>query len=136
MQRAKDAGVPIILHTESTTPENCKEFAEMGKKAGLSSDKIVKHFSPPLVKNDENYGLMPSILGSKKNITIAISKGSRFLMETDYIDDPRRPGAVLGPKTVPKTTFDLLNKDILNEKHIYKIHKENPEKTYNINLKG
>jgi len=25
----------------------------------------------------------------------------RFMMETDYIDDPEMPGAVLGPKTVP-----------------------------------
>ena len=28
-------------------------------------------------------------------------------METDYLDDPRRPGAVLGPKTVPKRTQAL-----------------------------
>ena len=136
MQKAKDVDAPVVLHTESTTPENCKEFAEIGKKAGLSANKIVKHFSPPLITADENSGLMPSVLASKKNIVAAIGKGSRFLMETDYIDDPRRPGAVLGPKTVPKTTIDLLNKEILSEKQVYKIHKENPEKTYNINLKG
>jgi TatD-related deoxyribonuclease len=28
-------------------------------------------------------------------------------METDYLDDPRRPGAVLGPKTVPRRTREL-----------------------------
>ena len=28
-------------------------------------------------------------------------------METDFLDDPRRPGAVLGPKTVPKRTQTL-----------------------------
>ena len=31
-----------------------------------------------------------------------------FFLETDYMDDPRRPGAVLGPKTVPKRTQQLL----------------------------
>ena len=136
MQRAKDVGVPVVLHTESTTPKNCKEFMEMGKKAGLSPEKIVKHFSPPLVKKEENYGLMPSILGSKKNIIEAINKGTRFLMETDYIDDPKRPGAVLGPKTIPKTTLDLLKKGVLTEEQINIIHKENPEKTYDIILNG
>jgi TatD-related deoxyribonuclease len=136
MQKAKDAGVPVILHTESTTPENCKEFIEMGKKVGLSADKIVKHYAPPLILKRENHGLMPSVLASEKNIKTAISKGTRFMMETDYIDDPKRPGAVLGPKTVPRRTLDFLQKGILDNKKIFKIHKYYPEKTYGISLDG
>jgi len=134
MQRAKDVNVPVIIHTESTTPSQCKELAEMGKKAGISANKIIKHYSPPLILRNENYGLMPSVLASEKNLTNAIKKGTRFLMETDYIDDPRRPGAVLSPKTVPKKTLLFFNKGILNEKQIYEIHKNNPEKTYDIYL--
>ena len=134
MQRAKDVNVPVIIHTESTTPSQCKELAEMGKKAGLSANKIIKHYSPPFILENENYGLMPSVLASEKNLTTAIKKGTRFLMETDYIDDPRRPGAVLSPKTVPKKTLLFFNKGILNEKQIYEIHKNNPEKTYDIYL--
>jgi TatD-related deoxyribonuclease len=106
----------------------------MGKRVGLPASKIVKHYSPPLILESENYGLMPSILASKKNITTAIEKGNRFLMETDYIDDPRRPGAVLGPKTVPKRTIELLENGILTEEDIIRIHKDNPEKTYDISL--
>lgn len=136
MQKAKDADVPVVLHTESTTPKDCQEFVEMGKKAGLKPEKIIKHYSPPLILENENYGLMPSVLASEKNIITAISKGPRFLLETDYIDDPKRPGAVMGPKTVPKRTLSLLNKEILNEDQVLKIHKENPEKTYNICLDG
>jgi TatD-related deoxyribonuclease len=136
MQKAKDTHVPVVLHTESTTPENCKELVELGKKTGLSADKIIKHYSPPLILKDENYGLMPSVLATEKNILLAIKKGTRFLMETDYIDDPRRPGAVLGPKTVPKRTLNLLEKGLLTESQAYRIHKENPEATYDICLDG
>ncbi len=136
MQRAKDAGVPVILHTESTTPAQCKEFAELGKKAGLPVHKIVKHFSPPLILKNENFGIMPSVLASEKNISEALKKGARFMMETDYIDDPRRPGAVLGPKTVPKRTIEFIKKNSLSDKDAYEIHKINPEKTYNIDLKA
>jgi len=135
MQIAKDVNVPVILHTESATPDQCKEFVEMGKKAGLPASKIVKHFSPPLILKNENYGLMPSLLASKKNVTVALEKGTRFMMETDYIDDPRRPGAVLGPKTIPRTTLELIKNGFLTEKQAYEIHKENPEKTYDISLK-
>ena len=130
MQKAKGVGVPVVLHTESTTPETCKEFVEMGKKAGLKADKIVKHFSPALILKKENYGLMPSVIASEKNILESFRKGTRFMLETDYIDDPSRPGAVLGPKTIPKKTILLLKKEIISEDQIYKIHKENPEKTY------
>jgi TatD-related deoxyribonuclease len=134
MQKAKDVDVPVVLHTESTTPKQCKELRDLGKKAGLKPEKIIKHFSPPLIREDENFGLMPSVLASEKNIYVAITKGTRFLMETDYIDDPRRPGAVLGPKTVPKRTFDMIEKGLLTEKQAFDIHKNNPEKTYNIEL--
>ena len=134
MELAKDVDVPVVLHTESTTPKQCKELVEMGQKVGLPANKIVKHYAPPLVLEDENYGLMPSVLASEKNIAKAIEKSTRFMMETDYIDDPRRPGAVLGPKTVPKRTLDLLQKGSLTEKQAYEIHKINPEKTYGISL--
>ena len=72
MEVAKDVDVPVVLHTESTTPKQCKELVEMGQKVGLPANKIVKHFAPPLVLKDENYGLMPSFLASEKNIAKAI----------------------------------------------------------------
>lgn len=134
MQKAKEAGVPVVLHTESTTPQQCKEFVEMGRNVGLPAEKIIKHFSPPLITPEENYGLMPSVLASKKNILEARRKGTRFLMETDYIDDPNRPGAVLGPKTVPKLTKNLLKQGIFTMEDVEKIHIQNFEKTYALSL--
>jgi len=136
MRKAKDVGVPVVLHTESTTPNQCKELMEMGRKVGLSAHKIVKHYSPPLILKKENHGLMPSVLASQKNLISAVKKGTRFMMETDYIDDLKRPGAVLGPKTVPKRTKELIEKGILTDKQANEIHKENPEKTYGIELEG
>ena len=57
-----------------------------------------------------------------------------FLMETDYMDDPKRPGAVLGPKTVPKRTQQLvtalLGRGIDAESALFSIHKDLPEALY------
>ena len=77
---------------------------------------------------------MPSDLASKKNIIGALNKYTRFLMETDYIGDPKRPGAVLGPKTVPKLTKKLLDDGIMSEDQAYHIHVFNNESTYAIEL--
>ncbi len=134
MTQAKDAGVPVVLHTESTTPMQCKELVAMGRKAGLSPDRIVKHFAPPLITQEENSGLMPSVLSTRRNITEALKKGTRFLMETDYIDDLSRPGAVLAPRSVPKLTKNLLQENLLSEKQAHTIHVENPKKTYHVDL--
>jgi TatD-related deoxyribonuclease len=134
MQRAKEVEVPVVLHTERTTPEQCKELAEMGKEIGLSPERIVKHFATPLITFKENAGLMPSVLAGRKNIVESLKKGSRFMMETDYIDDPRRPGAVLGPKTIPRLTMKLLGEQVMSDEQSYRIHEEVPKKTYSIDI--
>ncbi|MEM4195814.1 MAG: deoxyribonuclease, partial [Methanothermobacter sp.] len=61
-----------------------------------------------------------------------IGKGSGFLMETDYLDDNSRPGAVLGPKTVPRRTIEFLNKGIFTEEDAYRIHQETFERVYGL----
>lgn len=134
MQKAKDADVPVVLHTETGTSSQFRELANIGKKAGLKSEKIIKHYSPPLILESDNYGIIPSVLASKNNIFGAVKIGTRFMMETDYIDDPKRPGAVLGPKTVPKRTYEVLEKGFLSQEDLLKIHKHIPEKTYKISL--
>jgi TatD-related deoxyribonuclease len=134
MQIAKEINKPVILHTESTNADQCRELVEMGRKAGLKPGMIVKHFSPPLVRLEENHGLMPSITASRRNIISALEKGLRFMMETDYIDDPKRPGAVLYPRSIPKLTKKLISDGVISEKEAYIIHVKNPEETYSIDL--
>jgi TatD-related deoxyribonuclease len=134
MGLAKDVGCPVILHTESSTPDVCRELAEIADKVGLRRDKVVKHYSPPLVLEEENHGLFPSVLATEDSIKTAIGKNNRFLMETDFLDDLKRPGAVLGIKTVPKRTRAFLDKGFFTEDDVWKIHKDNPELVYGVEI--
>jgi TatD-related deoxyribonuclease len=129
---AKDSGCAIQLHTESATEAGLMEIGEMARSAGLSPDKVIKHFSPPLVKLSEKTGIFPSVLAGEDAIEKALAEGTRFMMETDYIDDLERPGSVLGPKTVPKRTKQLIPE--WGEDVFWKIHKENPEKVYGVEI--
>lgn len=130
MALAKEVGCALVLHTESATLSSMKELAAMADKAGLSKDKVVKHYSPPLVLPEENFGLMPSVLAGKEAVKEALRKGTRFLLETDFLDDPRRPGAVMAITTVPKRTRAFMQQGIMTEEQAYKIHVENPKMTY------
>ncbi len=134
MELAAAAHVPVVLHTESMGPDGFAELADMADGAGLARGKVVKHFSPPLVRREENHGLMPSVLAHEEAIRAALEKGSRFVMETDYIDDPRRPGAVLGPKTVPRRTKQFLDAGLMSEEMALAVHKKNPEEIYGITV--
>jgi Predicted metal-dependent hydrolase (urease superfamily) len=55
-------------------------------------------------------------------------------METDYLDDLTRPGAVMGPRTVPRRTRKLINSGLITEEDAYQIHVERVEKLYGVEM--
>jgi TatD-related deoxyribonuclease len=135
MSLAREAGCPVVLHTESATPESMREIALMADRVGLPRHKVVKHYCPPLVTVEENSGLFPSVLASRTAIGEALTKGTRFMMETDYLDDMSRPGAVMAITTVPKRTKALLQSGGMSEEQAHVIHCENPKKVYGIDVR-
>lgn len=130
MRLAKEVGCAIVLHTESGTPKTMLELADMADSVGLDRGRVVKHYSPPTVLPEENAGLMPSVLAGKEAVQEALRKGTRFMMETDFLDDPRRPGAVLAITTVPKRTSAFIEHGLMTEEQALAIHQDNPRKTY------
>ena len=134
MSTAHDAGCAVVLHTEDPTPETFLELAAMADRVGLKRERVVKHHSTILDTSEGYQGIVPSILAKEDLIERAVRTVGTFLLETDYIDDPRRPGAVLGPATVPRKTRTLLEKGILTPKLVATIHEELPARVYGIDL--
>ena len=135
MVRAKELGCAVVLHTEDPTPATFAEFARMASKTGLPPDRLVKHHSTPFTRTEDTHGLVPSILAKEDLVVEALKGEPRFLLETDYIDDPRRPGAVLGPVTVPKKTKAWIAKGLLTEDQATIVHREMPERTYHVQIR-
>jgi len=132
LELAKEADCPVQLHTESSNSRQFREFSRMADKVGIKKYKVIKHFSGPYVSESENYGLTPSLIASRDVIKRALEKGDNFLMERDYLDDLSRPGAVLGPKTVPRRAKEFIQKGFMSLEDAYKIHEENIEKVYGL----
>lgn len=111
MQMAASSKSPIQLHVEDNGNQTCREIASMCDKAGLPRRRAVRHFAPPDISQQKTSGLPVTVSmgkGSIEGICSTISgNSSSWGMETDFLDDPRRPGAVLGPKTIPKRTHQL-----------------------------
>jgi len=130
---ARDRDCAVILHTEDPTRDTFREFAAMADANRLPRSRVVKHHSTPLTRREDNQGIVPSIL-AKEELLVQAVKGDPFFLETDYIDDPRRPGAVLGPATVPKKTRMWIERGILSEDLAARIHGELPRRTYGVDL--
>jgi TatD-related deoxyribonuclease len=128
----KELGCAVQLHTESVGEPELLDIASIAAKTGINPGKVVKHYAPPLVDVCEKIGLFPGVIAGKGAIEEALSQGTRFMMETDYIDDPQRPGAVLGPKTIPRRTLKLV--ETHGEEVFWKVHKDNVEEVYGIEI--
>ena len=117
----------VQLHTEAS--EDLTEVAEWAEVRGLAPHRVVKHYAGGRLA-----GPTPSVMSNRDWIETAVESGEPFLMETDFIDDPDRPGAVLGPKTVPRRVRWLAEQGY-NEA-IETAHVETPKSVYGIDTES
>lgn len=131
MSIAKENRCPVIVHSEAGTTETNLSLSKIARKAGLDVEMVIKHSSPPFVTEEENYGVMPSIPASRKYIREAIAKGSdRFMLETDYYDDPEKPGARMSVNTVPKRIKAMLANGEMTEETVHRICGDIPDRMF------
>jgi TatD-related deoxyribonuclease len=124
---AAEGDFAVQLHTESG--EDFREVAQWAEDRGLDREQVVKHYSGGRVQ-----GPTKSVLADKDELETAAEMDVPFLMETDYIDDPDRPGAVLGPKTVPRRVRWLLEQG--KESAVRNAHVETPNAVYGIDTEA
>lgn len=130
---AAEVPCAAILHTEHATPATFAEFADLANRARFPLDRLVKHYAPPAIGPEENHGLVPSIIASRSAIAEAAAKGSRFLMETDFIDEPTRPNAVLPPYTVPRRSKALLEQGASPDL-LHRVHQDLPQAVFKVRI--
>jgi TatD-related deoxyribonuclease len=133
MHMASQEGITLQLHVEGELQSTYDDLSQMAITSGMDSKKIVRHYAPANIDAEITKGITPSVLigkGAIEELMEHIGKSSHgFLLETDYMDDPKRPGAVLGPKTVPKRTKQLLELGI-DEEILWKTHQDLPNLLY------
>ena len=130
MELAADLDVPVIIHCENEDWTD-GSLSDIAKKSGLNPKMVIKHSSPPWVTPEETCGVMPSIPASKSNIREALAKGTdRFMLETDYIDDPSKPTAIMACSTVPKKVRWMIASGTADEETVWHICSDLPAEYY------
>jgi TatD-related deoxyribonuclease len=130
---AAQHNIPLQLHVEGDSDETYADLSIMATRQGMNLKSLIRHYSPPNVTKEYTQGLTPSVLIGKGALDELVqtcrSSSHGFLLETDYMDDLRRPGAVLGPKTVPKRTKQLAERGI-DEEILWRTHHDLPNELY------
>ncbi|ELZ14271.1 TatD-related deoxyribonuclease [Halovivax asiaticus JCM 14624] len=127
LERASDADCALQLHTEAT--DELTDVAGWARDVGHDPTRVVKHYAAGRLE-----GVTPSVMSEKDRLERAAERGDPFLMETDFVDDPERPGAVLGPKTVPRRVRWLAENGF--DDAIHTAHVETPRQVYGIDTEA
>ncbi len=104
---ARDVGCPLILHTEDLDPQGYRGLEALARLEGLSPERLVKHYTRTYRAPAERFGVTPSFLARRPLVRQALADPGPWFLETDYLDDPARPGAVLSLETVPRRAREL-----------------------------
>jgi len=115
----------LQIHAE-TGP--CTDIVGMAERAGVPVERVVKHYGSP------DTPLHPSLIAKHEAIPQMVKGGRRFTMESDYMDENSRPGAVIGPKSVPRYTNKFLEAGVVTEEDCFRIHGEIIEKVYGVTI--
>jgi len=122
---AADCQCALQIHAE-TGP--CQDIAEMAKAAGVPIGRVVKHYGSP------DTTLHPSLIAKHEAIPDLVRAHRPFTMESDYMDENSRPGAVIGPKSVPRITRKLLESGQITEEDCFWIHAETVGRVYGVTI--
>ena len=117
----------VQLHTEAA--DDLTEVAAWAEARGMPAHEVVKHYAGGRLA-----GPTPSVMSDKDRLEAAAESGEPFLRETDVVDEPDRPGAVLGPKTVPRRVRWLLESG--HEAAVERAHVETPADVYGVDTRG
>ena len=122
---AAECTCALQIHAE-TGP--CADVVEMAGAAHVPVERVVKHYGSP------DTPLHPSLIARHEALPRLIREHRRFTMESDYMDENSRPGAVIGPKSVPRYTNQLVTSGQMTVDDCFFVHAETVERVYGVTV--
>lgn len=122
---AADCSCALQIHAESGP---CDDVVAMARTAGVPMERVVKHYATP------DTPLHPSFIAKIEGIPEMVRAGRTFTLESDYMDENSRPGAVIGPKSVPRYTKKLMEDELITADDCFRIHAETIQRVYGVEI--
>jgi len=134
LEIAKDHDMIVHLHLEQGGYSTVESIRIIVDKIGIPRNKIFLHHS---TYNEalwaEKYGFWYTVPAKKRVYDrVFPNKPSYVLTESDFIDDPRRPGVSAYPWDIVSGLKELLVKGVIDEEYVYRVEVDNIVKAYGV----
>ena len=120
-----ELGCSLQIHAESRP---CEDVPALAKACGMDPSRVVKHFTTCETP------LHPSVTVREPFLNQRFAKKREFTLESDYMDDLSRPGAVNGPRSVPRRMQKLLQEGAVTSEDMWRVHSCVPERVYGVDF--
>jgi len=129
---AREADCPVVVHSADLDASGYRELAERASEAGFPAVRVVKHYARRRIEAAERADVTPSYLARRELVREVVRDAGPWFLETDFLDDPARPGAVLDLATVPRRATALCETSEAGAERLWVPFVESVEKVYGI----
>lgn len=129
MERAKDLDTFIMLHTEDLNRESTKGIADMARMVGISPGRVIKHHSTVEILGTET-DMSKTLLATRSNTRFIMENENRAMLESDFVDDPGKPGKVIPADSVPRRALMITNESSEYDRILHEVFQELPYRAF------
>ncbi|MDV0441319.1 TatD family hydrolase [Methanorbis furvi] len=122
---ARELDCSLQIHAESGP---CLDVPDMARAVGMNPSRVVKHFATTETP------LHPSVTVREPFLADWFLEKREFTLESDYMDDLSRPGAVNGPRSVPRKMQRMIQEGVVTSEDMWRVHSLVPERVYGVSF--
>lgn len=133
LELARDNNMLVHLHLEQGGYATVESIAKITGFIGISKSKIFLHHSSIAESLwADKHGFWHTVPGKYKTLKRVFEEKivDKMIPESDFIDDPRRPGVSSYPWDIAYNQNKLLEEHVVDEEVLYKVNVDNVVKAY------
>ncbi len=133
---SKDHGFPLQLHLENKRGFTAWNISSLVRKIGVPQDNVlVHHARPGVLEEVVETTLWATVPGIEKCLKRAFEKLDQeqfdhIMVESDFIDDPRRPGVVAYPWSLVEAERKMLKENVIDEEILKRVNVDNVKRFF------
>jgi TatD-related deoxyribonuclease len=133
LEIAKDYGAVVHLHLEQGGKITALDVKDRINKTGIAVEKVVVHHARgKSLEAAVSEGLVATVPGVRGSLEKAFKLEPKYMVESDHIDDPKRPGVVIYPWEMAKNQLELLREGAVDEEYLWRINVDNVKRTFGV----
>lgn len=129
IELALDLDCVVHLHVEDGGKSTVDDLAA---RLGGARKIVLHHARGSIARYALEKGLLPSVPAKEEEILAALKGGCGFVVESDFLDDPKRPGAVVAPWSISRTFSRMISRDVLSSSDAERVLVRNIEELYGV----